>query len=128
MKTRPQIKIIVAESIFSENVDQADIASHIAAGGAYATEAQVLKQFIVADGIPNTIADDDGDQWFLVRSQGNETGLTYDTHTYELSELCAICAEEPARWEWRGLRICSSCEEEEATGDAEEIADECLQQ
>jgi hypothetical protein len=65
----------------SENVGHADAASHIAAGGSYATESEVLLAFIECDEVPMSLDDSDGDTWKLTSqgADGNE-----DFYVYEL--------------------------------------------
>lgn len=63
----------------SKNVEHSDAASHVAAGGSYSTESEVLLRFIESDDVPSSITDGDGDTWKLV-SQGGE-----DFYTYELA-------------------------------------------
>ena len=65
----------------SENVDQAEAASHIAAGGSYSTESEVLLAFIKSDEAPSSLKDGDGDTWKLA-DQG--TKGSEDFYTYEL--------------------------------------------
>ena len=66
----------------SENVEHSDAASHVTAGGAYATESEVLLAFIESDEVPSSIKDGDGDTWNLV-AQGEKGGE--DFYTYELA-------------------------------------------
>jgi hypothetical protein len=66
----------------SENVEHSDAASHVAAGGSYSTESEVLLAFIESDEVPSSIKDGDGDTWKLV-DQGAKGGE--DFYTYELA-------------------------------------------
>lgn len=66
----------------SENVEHSDAASHVAAGGSYSTESEVLLAFIESDEVPSSIKDGDGDTWKLV-GQGAKGGE--DFYTYELA-------------------------------------------
>lgn len=79
-----KITIYTSESgTRSENVEHSDAESHLAAGGSYSTEAEILLAFIESDAIPIALADGDGDAWALTGqgSSGNE-----DFFTYELAE------------------------------------------
>lgn len=77
------IKIYTSESgTCSENVAHSDAASHVAAGGSYSTESEILLAFIECDEVPTSIEDRDGDVWLLAKqgSDGNK-----DFYVYELS-------------------------------------------
>ena len=77
-----KITIYTSESgTRSENVDQADAASHITAGGSFSTESELLLAFIESDEVPSSIKDGDGEIWAL-NIQGFEG--TEDFYTYEL--------------------------------------------
>jgi hypothetical protein len=52
--------------------------SRVRAGGAYRSEAMILLAFIAADGIPQSITDDDGDVWNLLDHDGG------DEYVYEM--------------------------------------------
>jgi hypothetical protein len=60
------ITFCVSESgIRSDNVEESDAASHIAAGGCFSMESELLLDFIAAEGIPLSLTDRDGDTWNL---------------------------------------------------------------
>jgi hypothetical protein len=80
MKT---ITFYTSESgIRSDNVEESDAASHIAAGGCFSIESELLLDFIAAEGIPFSLTDRDGDIWNL-DSEEYEDGE--DIYTYKLS-------------------------------------------
>lgn len=64
----------------SENVEHFDAAFHVAAGGSYSTESEVLLAFIKSDDVPSSITDGDGDTWKLVSkgAKGYEDFYTYE--------------------------------------------------
>lgn len=72
--------------IKSENVEEPDIASHLATRGSFATESQVLLAFIKSKYKPYVIQDWDGDTWELVDevSQSRQ-----DVYTYKLNSTKA---------------------------------------
>jgi len=88
MKT---ITIYTSESgTRSENVEYSDAESHISAGGAYATESELLLTFIASDDIPNSLEDGDGDVWNLL-DKGCEEGA--DFYVYEIAQATIYAAE-----------------------------------
>lgn len=63
------------------HVEVYEAASRVAAGGAYRSEAELLLAFIAAEGVPQSITDQDGDVWNLCdRVDGD------DEYTYEMVE------------------------------------------
>ena len=77
-----KIKIYTSESgTRSANVDHADAASHVAAGGSFSTESELLLAFIESDEVPSSIKDGDGEIWAL-NNKGFEG--TEDFYIYEL--------------------------------------------
>ena len=77
-----KITIYTSESgTRSANVDQAAAASHIAAGGSFSTESELLLAFIESNEVPSSIKDGDGEVWAL-KNQGFEG--SEDFYTYEL--------------------------------------------
>jgi hypothetical protein len=77
-----KITIYTSESgTRSESVAQADAASHIAAGGSFSTEAELLLAFVESDEMPSSIKDGEGRSWAL-NIQGFEG--TEEFYVYEL--------------------------------------------
>ena len=77
-----KITIYTSESgTRSENINQSEAASHIACGGRFSTESELLLAFIESHEVPSTIRDGDGKIWALNIQgfQGSE-----DFYTYEL--------------------------------------------
>lgn len=80
IKNMSEITIYVSESgSRSENIEQSDASSHVAAGGSFATEAEVLLAFIDVEGVPSSVKDGDGDTWVLSDQgeKGNEEFYSY---------------------------------------------------
>jgi hypothetical protein len=59
------------------NVQLHEAESRLRAGGAYRSEAELLLAFVAADGIPQTIVDDDGDVWSLI-SHDDDDDCVYE--------------------------------------------------
>jgi hypothetical protein len=68
--------------IRSDNVEESDAASHIAAGGCFSMESELLLDFIAAEGIPLSLIDRDGDTWSL---DSQEDGDGEDLYIYKLA-------------------------------------------
>jgi hypothetical protein len=81
------ITIYISESgTRSENVEHSDASSHIASGGCYSTESEVLLAFIASEEVPSKIKDGDGNVWILVDQgfKGEEgTASAVDFYVYE---------------------------------------------
>jgi len=60
------------------HVELSEAESRVRAGGAYRSQAMILLAFVAADGIPQTIVDDDGDVWNLADHDGG------DEYVYEM--------------------------------------------